>query len=79
MRIGIIGVGTHGSRYANHIVNDMDEFDLAAISRRSLDGKDQAVQWNCGWHQNCLELVADRQVEAVIAVVPPALNRIRVP
>ena len=74
MRIGIIGVGTHGSRYANHIVNDMDEFDLAAISRRSTDGKDQAVQWNCGWHQNWLELVADRQVEAVIAVVPPALN-----
>ena len=52
MRIGIIGVGTHGSRCANPFVNDMSEFDLAAISRRSPDGKDQAVQWNCDWHQN---------------------------
>ncbi len=74
MRIGIIGVGTHGSRYANHIVNDVDEFELAAISRRSTDGRDQAVQWNCGWYQDWRELVTDRLVEAVIAVVPPALN-----
>ncbi len=35
MRIGIIGTGKHGSRYANHIVNDIDGLELTAISRRS--------------------------------------------
>jgi len=74
MNIGIIGTGTHGSRYANHIVNDVDGLELAAISRRSAAGREQADQWGCVWHQDWQELVADSRVEAVIGVVPPALN-----
>jgi predicted dehydrogenase len=74
MRIGIIGTGKHGSRYANHIVHDIDGLELAAISRRSEDGKTQAVQWQCSWHKDWQQLVADEQVEAVIGTVPPTLN-----
>jgi predicted dehydrogenase len=74
MRIGIIGTGRHGSRYANHIVRDIDGLELAAISRRSEEGRAQASLWQCSWYNNWRQLVADSRVEAVIGVVPPALN-----
>ena len=74
MRIGIIGTGKHGSRYAHHIVNDVAGLELAAISRRSPEGIDQGAGWNCSWYENWQELVADNRVEAVVAVVPPVLN-----
>jgi len=74
MRIGIIGTGKHGSRYANHIVHDVPQLTLAAISRRSSKRKSQAARWNCQEYEDWWRLVTDDQVEAVIGVVPPALN-----
>jgi predicted dehydrogenase len=74
MRIGVIGTGRHGSRYANHIVKDVSGLELAAVSRRSREGEAQALQWGCTWYEDWYRLVADDRVEAVIAVVPPALN-----
>jgi predicted dehydrogenase len=74
MRVGIIGTGNHGSRYANHIVNDVPGLALEAVSRRSPEGREQAAGWNCRLYPDWQELVRDDQVEAVIAVVPPALN-----
>jgi predicted dehydrogenase len=74
MRIGIIGTGKHGSRYAAHIVHDVAGLELAAISRRSPEGIEQAGEWDCALHSGWPELVADSRVEAVVAVVPPALN-----
>ncbi len=74
MRIGIIGTGRHGSRYANHIVHDLDGLTLEAISRRSSQGRIQAEEWACRLFTDWRELVAEPRVEAVIAVVPPALH-----
>jgi predicted dehydrogenase len=74
MRVGIIGTGRHGSRYANHIVSDIDGLELAAISRRSAEGKAQAARWQCRLYNDWQQLVTDPCVEAVIGVVPPALN-----
>ncbi len=74
MRVGIIGTGRHGSRYANHLVHDIAGLELTAVSRRQPSGAEQAALWHCTWYRHWPELVADRQVEAVIAVVPPALN-----
>jgi predicted dehydrogenase len=74
MRIGIIGTGRHGSRYAAHIVRDIDGLELAAISRRSEEGRAQASLWQCTWYNDWRQLVADSRVEAVIGVVPPAFN-----
>ncbi len=74
LRVGVIGTGKHGSRYASHIVNDIKELSLAAISRRSSSGRGQAEQWQCTYHRNWQDLVDDDNVDCVIAVVPPALT-----
>jgi predicted dehydrogenase len=73
-RVGIIGTGRHGSRYASHILQDIDELKLRAISRRTPAGKDQAAAWGAAWHQDWNDLVADPGVDAVISVVPPSLH-----
>ena len=74
MRVGIVGTGKHGSRYANHIFNDIDGLELVAISRRSLKLQQQAAMWNCQGYHNWQDMVADKKVEAVINVTPPGLN-----
>ena len=74
MRIGIIGTGKHGSRYARHIIRDIDGLTLAAISRRSPQGKKQAEEWGCRVYPDWRDLILDDRVQAVIGVVPPALN-----
>jgi predicted dehydrogenase len=72
--VGIIGTGRHGSRYANHIVNDIGDMELAAIARRSPEGKDQAAFWQAKWYDDWQALIVDPNVEAVVAAVPPYLN-----
>ncbi|MCF6185990.1 MAG: Gfo/Idh/MocA family oxidoreductase [Desulfobulbaceae bacterium] len=74
MRIGLVGTGKHGSRYARHIVRDVPGLELSAISRRSAERKDQMREWNCRGYEDWRQLVDDDGVEAVIGVVPPALN-----
>jgi len=75
MKIGIIGTGRHGSRYAGHIIRDVPGMELAAISRRSEEaGMEQAGKWHARYHADWHDLVNDPQVEAVISVTPPALN-----
>ena len=74
--IGIIGTGKHGSRYANHIVNDLKTWaKLSAICRRSsTTGQDQARHWQTKYHADWQHLIADPEVEAVISVTTPNLN-----
>ena len=74
-RVGVIGAGKHGSRYARHIVNDVDGFELAAISRRSEEGRALAGQWGCRWHADWQDLINDPTVDCLIAALPPMLNR----
>ncbi len=74
LKTGIIGTGKHGSRYARHIVNDIQGLELVAISRRSSLGRTQAEEWNCKWYPDWRDLVADAGIDAVISVVPPTLN-----
>lgn len=71
---GIIGSGKHGSRYANHIFADVPGLRLAAISRRSPEGKKQAARWGCVCHHDWRDLVSDPAVDAVICATPPSLN-----
>lgn len=73
--VGIIGTGKHGSRYAHHLVTDLpDRLRLTAISRRSPEAKDQADRWRTTLHRDWRDLVASKQVEAVISAVTPDLN-----
>jgi len=74
MRIGIIGIGNHGSRYAKHIVHDCDDLQLTAVARRSGEGEQQAKDWGATWYQNWHDLVSSPEVDGVICAVPPALN-----
>jgi predicted dehydrogenase len=75
IRVGIIGTGNHGSRYANHIVNDLGHcFQLAAISRRSEGAKEQAAAWNTILYKDWRELVGSELVDAVICATTPNLN-----
>ena len=75
IRVGIIGTGNHGSRYANHIVNDLGHcFHLAAISRRSVAAKEQAKAWNTKLYSDWRDLVSSDLVDAVICVTTPNLN-----
>lgn len=73
-RIGVIGTGKHGSRYANHIVKDIDGFTLAGISRRSTEGEEQARQWGTAFFGDWRELVTNPEVDAVVGVTVPSLN-----
>ena len=74
MKIGLIGTGRHGSRYANHIVHDFEDMELGGISRRSEQGREQAREWGTDFFKDYRELIDSDQVEAVIAAVPPVLN-----
>jgi predicted dehydrogenase len=74
LAIGIIGTGVHGARYANHILNDLPELALAAISRRSEEGRQQAEGWGCAFHSQWRKLVEDPAVAAVVAAATPDLN-----
>jgi predicted dehydrogenase len=75
IRVGIIGTGNHGSRYANHIVKDLGHcFHLAAISRRSVVAKEQARAWNTTLYSDWRDLVSSDLVDAVICVTTPNHN-----
>ncbi len=73
-KIGLIGTGKHGSRYANHIINDIEGLSLTAISRRSAVGYEQAKQWGTKYFSDWRELVSDPAVDAVVSVATPQLN-----
>ncbi|MCP3889933.1 MAG: Gfo/Idh/MocA family oxidoreductase, partial [Desulfobulbaceae bacterium] len=72
--VGIIGTGKHGSRYATHIVKDISSLNLKAICRRGKEGEEQAREWGVKYHKEWKKLIHDKDVDAVISVVPPWLN-----
>ncbi len=76
LRVGLIGVGRHGSRYAKHIREDLPEIDLIGLWRRNADeGKRQARQYGCRYFHTYTDLLSDNSIEAVVVALPPALNR----
>lgn len=75
IRVGVIGTGKHGSRYAAHLQNDVrDILQLVAISRRSAAGREQATAWGAAYFADWRELVASNLVDAVICAATPNLN-----
>ncbi len=75
VKVGIIGTGKHGSRYAQHLVTDLrDRFRLTAISRRSPEAQEQAGRWQAKLFRDWRDLIASPEVEAVISAVTPNLN-----
>ncbi len=76
LRLGVIGLGRHGSRYVRHLLADVPEARLAAVCRRNLSagsGVPAGVEVAC--YQEYRSLIADPRVDAVVIVTPPVLNR----
>jgi predicted dehydrogenase len=73
--IGLIGLGRHGMRYAQHLREFGADATLAAVSRRdAARGAAFAAEQGVHFHQDYRELIADPDVGAVIVVTPPALT-----
>ena len=74
--VGVIGAGKHGQRYHVHAARDVPALALRALARRDVArGREQAAQLGARFHADWRDLVADPEVDAVVAVVPPTLNR----
>ena len=75
LRIGLIGGGQHGVRYARHIVEDVPETTLVALCRRDrAEGERAAAAFGCAWIDDFRRLIDDPRIDAVVAAVPPWLN-----
>ena len=76
LRIGLIGAGKHGSRYARHIVVDLpEELRLVALWRRDrAAGEAAARNYGCRYAPDIDAIVTAPDVDAVAIVVPPTLH-----
>jgi predicted dehydrogenase len=75
VRIGLVGVGLHGMRYARHIARDVSEAHLVALTRRDHDaGRAQAAELGCAYEPDVAELASREDVDAVVVVTPPAAH-----
>jgi predicted dehydrogenase len=75
LRLGLIGAGTHGSRYARHIVEDLPDAVLIALSRRDrAEGEKAAATFGCAWIGDFRALIDRPDIDAVVAAVPPWLH-----
>ncbi len=74
-RIGLIGFGKHGQRYARHIAQDLPDLHLAAVARR--DTAQFAAVRGAGAepYDDYRIMLACAGLDAVVAVVPPTLHR----
>lgn len=75
LRIGLIGVGKHGRRYANHIQKDLPDLELVAIARRDAAQAEAAARdLNCRFHTDYRRILEADDIDAVVVAVPPSLH-----
>ncbi len=74
LRLGIIGTGRHGARYARHAAGDVEGLTLTAICRRNADeGRKQAGELGCDFVDDAFELINRADVDVVALVTIPSL------
>ena len=72
-RIGVIGAGTHGTRYLRHAANDVKGMSVGGLNRRNQElGSSLAKEFHCPYHASAEGLVNDPQVDGVIICTPPS-------
>ena len=78
LKIGIVGTGRHGSRYARHAARDVDGLELRAICRRNeRKGRTLAEELGCAFTTDARKLCTRDDIDAVIFVtVPPLLDEL---
>ena len=74
-RVGIVGAGTHGARYLNHLRHDTDGLTPVAIARRDPDaGRELAARFEVDWLVDGEALIGRADVDAVIVATPPSTH-----
>lgn len=72
LRIGLIGLGRHGMRYARHLLEQDSRCRLSAVCRQNVSlGQNFARQHGLRFHHRYQDLIDDPQVDAVVIVLPP--------
>ena len=80
IRFGLIGMGTHGMRYARHLMHDVEGVELYAVCRQDpLRGTTFAREHNVRYYREYVDLLGDPQVDAVAVVTPHACTNASVP
>ena len=75
IRVGLIGLGIHGARYAHHLETDVPGALLAAVCRQDRRaGEAFAAERNVAFFSDFRGLLDSGQVDAVCAAVPPDLH-----
>lgn len=75
LRLGIIGVGKHGRRYAHHIRADLADLELVAVARRdAAQGEAVAREYGCRFHTDYRRIIEADDIDAVVVAVPPSLH-----
>jgi predicted dehydrogenase len=76
VRIGLVGCGRHGSRYATHLLQgEIPGARLVAVSRRDAQtGTRFAHQHGLKFYPDIHSLVGDPDVEGVVVCLPPDLH-----
>ena len=74
LRIGLIGIGRHGSRYIQHLLHDLPGVSLAALCRKRIGERLPSLSTtDIPVYGDYRALIADPRVEAVVVVTPPSL------
>ena len=76
LRFGVVGLGVHGSRYANHLsAGDVEGAALAAVCRRRAgEGEAYAKEHGVKFYADYSALLADPDIDAVVVTVPVAAH-----
>ncbi len=74
LRVGVVGLGTHGTRYARHAALDIDGMELVAVCRRDeTAGRAVADELGCDFTTDALELIGRDDIDAVVLTTVPDL------
>lgn len=73
LRVGILGAGVHGARYARHVVEDVPGLELVAVCRRDAAAAAAlADRWGCAAETDAAALLDRPGLDGVIIATPPS-------
>ncbi|MFP6626011.1 MAG: Gfo/Idh/MocA family oxidoreductase [Deltaproteobacteria bacterium] len=74
LRLGVIGLGRHGSRYARHAALDVDSIELVAVCQRDQSaGQEVADSYGCRYTGDARALATATDIDALVLVTLPHL------
>jgi len=76
IHIGVVGIGKHGTRYANHLcAGDVRGAELRSVFRRNAElGSAYAKEHGVAYYDDYRALVDDEGLDAVVIVTPPGAH-----